>query len=151
MKRMHVGLSVTDLEASIRFYSSMFGTEPHTRKDDYAKWMLDDPSLNFSISTRSDDSNGRTHFGIQVDSEAELDEASARLNSAGAEVVEQRGVTCCYHDSDKSWVKDPDGYWWETFYTKGANVVYGTNTISTLEPGAAAENTDKQRVCCTPN
>lgn len=127
MKRLHVGLQVEDLEASVRFYGTLFGAEPTVLKDDYAKWMLDDPRVNFSISTRADND---THMGIQVDNEAELTEVVDRLKQARLGVRETPGVTCCYARSDKAWSVDPQGLLWETFLTRGAATVYGEETLT---------------------
>ena len=124
MRRIHIGLNVKDLDASIRFYSSLFDAEPSVAKADYAKWMLEDPRVNFSITTRCDSQKG-VHFGIQVDSEAELEEAAGRLRQAGQKVIEDKGAVCCYHRSEKAWVADPENLLWETFLTTGEATVYG--------------------------
>ena len=129
MKRFHVGMRVDDIEASARFYTALFGTEPSVRKDDYAKWMLEDPRVNFSISTRCDTS-GDVHMGIQVESEAELSEVADRLKEAQLGVRETPGVTCCYARSDKAWTADPQGMPWETFLTRDAITVYGDETLT---------------------
>lgn len=129
MKRIHIGMRVDDLEASARFYSALFGAEPSVLKDDYAKWMLDDPRVNFSISTRCDTS-GDLHMGIQVESEAELAEVAGRLKAADLGVRETAGVSCCYARSDKAWAADPQGMPWETFLTHGAITVYGDERLT---------------------
>ena len=129
MKRFHVGMRVDDLESSTRFYSALFGAEPTVRKDDYAKWMLEDPRVNFSISTRCDTS-GDIHMGIQVESEDELREVTDRLKGARLGVRETPNVTCCYAESDKTWSADPQGIPWETFLTRGAATVYGDETLT---------------------
>lgn len=128
MKRFHVGMRVEDLEASAKFYRALFGAEPCVKEDDYAKWMLEDPRVNFSISTRCDTS-GDLHMGIQVESEAELTEVSQRLRDAQVGIRETPGVTCCYHESDKTWSADPQGLPWETFLTRDGATVYGEDTI----------------------
>jgi catechol 2,3-dioxygenase-like lactoylglutathione lyase family enzyme len=106
MKRMHVNLSVNDLDTSIGFYSSLFNAEPSVLKDDYAKWMLEDPRVNFAITTRGS-RKGIDHLGIQVENEGELDDVYSRLKAAGAPVIEEGETTCCYANSEKSWIFDP--------------------------------------------
>src|SRR5580698_214298 len=115
MKRMHVHVSVDDLAQSVRFYSTLFAAEPTVQKADYAKWMLDDPRLNFAISTGSGEA-GISHLGIQAEDEGELGEIYDRLSRAERPVVEEKGATCCYSLSDKQWVADPQGVPWETFF-----------------------------------
>ena len=116
MKRFHVHIAVPDLDASIGFYSTLFGAEPTMRKPDYAKWMLDDPRVNFAISQRSSTA-GVNHLGFQVDSDAELDAAHVRLVAAGRRVTAEKNASCCYAVSDKYWVTDPAGVPWEAFHT----------------------------------
>lgn len=125
MKRLHVHVGVDDLDQSISFYSTLFATEPAVVKDDYAKWMLDDPRLNFAISTGQHPSRGVQHLGIQVESSAELSEVYGRLKAADRPVLEEGETTCCYARSEKSWIADPDGVLWETFLTNGEANVYG--------------------------
>ena len=108
MKRMHVNLSVSDLDASIAFYNSLFDSEPAVIKTDYAKWMLDDPRVNFVLEGGSE-KPGFGHAGIQVEEEAELEEMFDRLKSAEAPYLEEGETTCCYAISEKSWTADPDG------------------------------------------
>ncbi len=115
-KRMHISLGVEDIDASIRFYTAFFGAPPTAIRDDYAKWMLDDPRVNFSIGSCCGGS-GLSHLGVQVESDADLSDVSARLRHAGLETSEQRDVTCCYARQDKTWVRDPQGVRWETFLT----------------------------------
>ena len=117
-KRMHISLGVGDLDASIRFYTAFFGASPTTVKDDYAKWMLDDPRANFSISS-SCGRPGLNHLGVQVENGEDLSDMSARLRDAGLETSEQHDVSCCYTRQDKTWVSDPQGVRWETFLTHG--------------------------------
>jgi hypothetical protein len=124
MKRMHLHVSVPDLGQSIQFYATLFGAPPSVVKDDYAKWMLEDPRVNFAISQRNT-AAGVDHVGIQVGSPAELAELADRLKDAGARTFDQTATTCCYAKSDKSWVSDPAGVRWETFYTFGEAVAYG--------------------------
>lgn len=141
MKRMHVHVSVADLEASIRFYTELFATAPAVHKVDYAKWMLDDPRVNFAISQRGAKA-GIDHLGIQVESSAELEEVHARLERAERPVLEEGATTCCYAKSDKYWVTDPQGVAWETFHTLGSAPVYGE---------VAQTETVKQAACCGPS
>ncbi len=116
MKRLHLHISVDDLANSISFYSTLFGADPTVEKPDYAKWMLDDPLVNFAISKRGA-RVGLDHVGIQVDNDDELAEIKARLDAAEMSIVSQAGTTCCYAKSDKHWVQDPSGIAWETYHT----------------------------------
>lgn len=116
MKRMHLHVSVDDIQKSLTFYSQLFGVEPTISKPDYAKWMLDDPLVNFAISQRGAKA-GLDHVGIQVDSETELTEIKERLEKAELSVLTEEGTTCCYAKSDKHWVQDPSGIAWETYHT----------------------------------
>src|SRR5712692_5422050 len=116
MKRMHVHVSVDDLANAIGFYAALFAAQPAVVKSDYAKWMLDDPRVNFAISTRGRQP-GLDHLGIQVESKDELNDVYARLHQAGGHIVEQGQTTCCYAKSEKSWIDDPAGIAWETFFT----------------------------------
>lgn len=127
MKRLHVHVSVENLQDSIHFYSTLFGTVPTVAKQDYAKWMLEDPRVNFAISHRGN-KNGLDHLGIQVENAHELTEVTARLNAADASIEEQAATTCCYAQSSKTWSTDPQGISWETFYTFGASTIYGEST-----------------------
>lgn len=124
MKRLHVNLAVRDIDASIAFYATLFGAPPTVVKDDYAKWMLDDPRVNFAISARGG-AAGLDHLGIQVEDRAELAEVQARLAAADGPVLDQGAVTCCYARSEKSWITDPQGVAWEAFLTTGEATVYG--------------------------
>ena len=140
MKRLHVHISVKDLSASIRFYRQLFDAEPVVTKDDYAKWMLEDPRVNFAISQRAK-ATGVQHLGIQVEDRAELSEVYGRLRRAEAPIIEEGETTCCYARSEKSWIADPQGVEWETFLTTGESTTYGTDVI---KPKAGTP-------CCTPN
>jgi len=146
MKRMHVHVAVDDLTASINFYSALFAAEPSIVKRDYAKWMLDDPRVNFAISARGRTS-GLDHLGIQVESKDELNEVYARLQQAGGQVIEQGQTNCCYARSEKSWVDDPAGIAWETFHTTGESTVYGDGTGE----NRARIAHEKQSACCAPS
>ena len=133
MKRLHLHVSVPDLSQSIAFYETLFGAKPTVVKDDYAKWLLDDPRVNFAISQR-ERAAGLDHVGVQVDSRDELAELAGRLKAAGAQTFDQEAATCCYARSDKSWVADPAGLRWETFFTFGEATAYGEDDV----PEAAA-------------
>lgn len=142
MKRLHLHVTVPDLRQSIPFYETLFGAAPSVVKDDYAKWLLEDPRVNFAISTR-DRAAGLDHVGIQVDSAAELSELSGRLKAAGAQTFDEEATTCCYAKSDKSWVSDPAGVRWETFFTFGEATTYG-------EDAAQAKLEAATGACCGP-
>ena len=124
MKRLHVHVAVHDLKQSIRFYSALFAAEPVVKKDDYAKWMLDDPRVNFAISTRGGKA-GLDHLGIQAENGEELEDLGSRLAQAEVAVTAQKGASCCYAKSDKYWTLDPQGIAWESFHTLGSVPVYG--------------------------
>jgi hypothetical protein len=124
MKRLHVHVAVDDLQHSIGFYSALFAAQPTVIKSDYAKWMLDDPRVNFAISARGRNA-GLDHLGIQVEDKDELKKVYARLHKAGGNVIEQGQTTCCYAKSEKSWIDDPSGISWETFLTTGETTNYG--------------------------
>lgn len=145
MKRLHVHVGVSNLDESIQFYSALFATEPTVIKDDYAKWMLDDPRVNFAISSGNNASKGIEHLGIQAESTDELAEVYGRLAAAEGPVLDEGATTCCYAKSEKSWISDPDGVVWEAFYTNGEATVYGTNPeLSVLSRNAA------ESACCVP-
>lgn len=118
MKRMHVHVGVKNIDEAVSFYSALFGAQPDKQMPDYAKWMLEDPKLNFAISTRSG-KEGVEHLGIQVDNEAELSEMRKRISKAELDVIEEGETVCCYAESDKSWVQDPAGIAWEAYHTMG--------------------------------
>ncbi|MFW6094002.1 MAG: ArsI/CadI family heavy metal resistance metalloenzyme [Pseudomonadota bacterium] len=139
MKRLHVNVSVKDIDAAIRFYTTLFAAEPSVRKPDYAKWMLDDPRVNFAIST-SGSEPGIAHLGIQTEDAAELASVYERLEAAGGAILDEGETTCCYARSTKQWIEDPDGVAWEAFLTHGESAVYGHEPQ--LERPAAAGN------CC---
>lgn len=124
MKRLHVHVAVDNLPEAIGFYSTLFGAQPEVEKPDYAKWMLDDPRVNFAISMRGARA-GLDHLGIQVESAAELDQVHERLKRAGQPVQEVGRTACCYAQSDKSWINDPAGISWEAFFTTGESTFYG--------------------------
>ena len=144
MKRLHVHVGVDDLDRSIGFYSTLFGAQPSVVKDDYAKWMLDDPRVNFAISSKDRD-NGVRHLGIQSESIEELGQVYGRLRAADRPVLEEGRTTCCYAKSEKSWVADPDGVVWEAFYTDGEATTYGDSPeLGTLADSLPAAS------CCAP-
>jgi catechol 2,3-dioxygenase-like lactoylglutathione lyase family enzyme len=141
MKCLHVHIAVDDLDRSIGFYSTLFGAAPNVLKPDYDKWMLDDPSVNLAISSRATRPAGLDHLGIQADSDGELRALASRLKEACETTRDQEAATCCYARSNKSWVDDPSGLRWETFYTFGDATRYGGD-----EP--APSNAKPQAACC---
>ncbi|HEY0600796.1 ArsI/CadI family heavy metal resistance metalloenzyme [Brevundimonas sp.] len=148
MKRLHVHVAVENLDRSIGFYSTLFGAAPAVVKDDYAKWMLEDPRVNFAISDRAA-VPGVDHLGIQVDSNEELMELAGRLKAAGETTRDQAAATCCYARSDKAWVKDPSGLSWETFFSFGEATAYGEDLGPDAVPAAAAPaRADKPKAAC---
>jgi catechol 2,3-dioxygenase-like lactoylglutathione lyase family enzyme len=126
MKRFHVHVAVDDLETNIRFYSSVFGTEPTVRKQDYAKWMMEDPRVNFAISQRGAKA-GVDHLGFQVDTDEELSALRQQVAAAEIAALDQPDATCCYARSDKYWITDPQGIAWETYRTLGEAQIYGAD------------------------
>jgi catechol 2,3-dioxygenase-like lactoylglutathione lyase family enzyme len=149
LKRLHVHVAVADLTTSIGFYSNLFDSAPTVVKDDYAKWMLDDPRVNFAISDRAA-APGLDHLGIQVDSGEELAELAGRLKAAGQVTRDQQAATCCYARSDKSWVNDPSGLRWETFHTFGEATAYGEDEppASTRRAAPAVEGAPAPATGC---
>ncbi|MCI0400386.1 MAG: VOC family protein [Gammaproteobacteria bacterium] len=142
MKRFHVHVSVKDLTQSIGFYSKIFGATPSVEKVDYAKWMLDDPRINFAISQRGH-VPGVNHLGFQVDSDEELRGLRNQVASADLAALDEPGAACCYAKSDKYWVEDPQGIAWETFHSLGTITVFG-------EDGASAKAGEGYSACCIP-
>jgi hypothetical protein len=146
MQRLHVHVAVESLQDSIRFYSGLFGSAPTVLKDDYAKWMMEDPRVNFAISSRGRQP-GLDHLGIQVESEDELHEVSSRLKAADMPVFDEGATTCCYAKSEKAWVVDPQGIAWETFLTTETATIYGDdNEVSS----AGAAPMHRESACCAP-
>jgi catechol 2,3-dioxygenase-like lactoylglutathione lyase family enzyme len=145
MKRLHVHVAVNDIAQSIGFYSALFAARPAVVKPDYAKWMLDDPRVNFAISSRGREP-GLDHLGIQVEDAGELHEVYARLREAGGNIIEQGQTACCYAKSEKSWIDDPAGIAWETFLTTGESITYGDGTGE----NAVRIAHEKQGACCAP-
>jgi catechol 2,3-dioxygenase-like lactoylglutathione lyase family enzyme len=145
VKRLHIHVGVADLDQSIRFYSTLFAAEPTVIKDDYAKWMLDDPRVNFAISAGKHASKGIEHLGIQAESVDELADVYGRLKAADRPVLEEGRTTCCYAKSEKSWIADPDGVVWEAFLTNGEATVYGDSpALGTLADTLPTDT------CCMP-
>jgi catechol 2,3-dioxygenase-like lactoylglutathione lyase family enzyme len=138
MKRLHVHIIVSDLDDSLRFYQTLFDAEPSVLKDDYAKWMLDDPCVNFAISARGG-AAGINHLGVQVEAD-ELAALTGRLQSAGRAVSEQSDAACCYAKSDKTWIEDPQGVRWEAFHSTGEIAVFGADTVPDMKPVRAGED-----------
>ena len=136
MNRFHVHLNVADLDASIRFYSELFASEPSVRKPDYAKWMLEDPRINFAISDTGR-APGIDHLGLQVDSGEELAALGQRLEAAGGTLVPENATICCYARSDKTWTEDPQGTRWETFHTTGEATTYHAGEAACATDGAS--------------
>ena len=140
MKRFHIHVGVKDLNHSVQFYSTLFGQQPSKLKEDYAKWMLEDPRINFAISTRTTE-EGIDHLGFQVDESNELTELTNRLKNADLGVYGEGSTTCCYAESNKAWVKDPSGIAWETYQTMADAEVFSEKP-KVQEPAASA--------CCAP-
>ena len=148
MKRFHVNLAVSDLEKSTHFYSVLFGEAPTVRKPDYAKWMLEDPRLNFSLSA-SDRAGGINHIGLQADTVEELGEIQKRLNEAREETFDQEDAECCYAHSTKTWVRDPDQVAWETFVTFGDITTYGDDREPISSAGDDCCKDPAVTCCCS--
>ena len=149
MKRLHVHVAVSDLDQSIGFYSTLFGTQPTVVKADYAKWMLDDPRVNFAISGGERPAKGIEHLGIQAEDEAELAEVYGRLSAADRPVLDEGKTTCCYARSQKSWISDPDGVIWEAFHTTGESTVYGGSPAFDTLAAEASPQAEPAK-CCAP-
>lgn len=144
MKRFHVHLGVVDVAVSIPFYSALFGAEPTIVKPDYAKWMLEDPRVNFAISSRA--ASGLDHLGIQAESDEELAVLSARMKAADRPVLDQGEAACCYAQSKKAWTEDPAGIAWEAFHTTGEITSYGTDRV--IGPKVRQALPAAAKACC---
>lgn len=142
MKRFHIHVGVKNINESVQFYSTLFGQKPTKLKEDYAKWMLEDPRLNFAISTRSNET-GVDHLGIQVENEGELAEITERLKNADLGVYDEGETTCCYAESNKAWVQDPSGLAWEAYQNMA-----DADVFSSRESG---EEEDEDDGCCGPD
>ena len=149
MKRIHIHIGVEKLDESIRFYSAIFGAEPVKTKPDYAKWMLEDPRVNFAISTRAS-KNGVDHLGIQVDDNDELQEIRTRLKAADLAVFEEGETVCCYAKSEKSWVQDPAGIAWEAYRTMEDAQIFSSKGAVSVS-ACCAEPSISQTACCEPS
>ncbi len=153
MKRLHIHVSVTDLSQSIRFYATLFGAEPTKLEADYAKWMIEDPRINFAISQRGT-TIGVNHLGFQVDSPDELQGMRSQLQAADSRMIEENEQPCCYARADKYWITDPTGIAWETFHTLGNIPVYGEDT-PVFDHGASTAPAQGVKAapvtaCCVP-
>jgi catechol 2,3-dioxygenase-like lactoylglutathione lyase family enzyme len=142
MKRFHVHVAVNNIDESVRFYSKLFGAEPTVLKPDYAKWMVEEPRLNFAISARGSQA-GVNHLGLQVDTDEELQAMRDQLAAADAELIAEVGANCCYAKSDKYWVNDPQGIAWETYHSLGSIQVFGADVEPDRESATASS-------CCAP-
>lgn len=145
MKRFHVHVHVGDLESSVRFYSALFGAEPAVLKTDYAKWMLDDPRVNFAITSGAS-KPAIDHLGFQFESDADLAAIGKRLVAAGQVVTKQENAVCCYAQGNKAWITDPSGVSWEAFRTLGESIAYGAD----IAPRAATSKPQAAESCCSP-
>lgn len=145
MKRFHIHVGVKDLNHSIQFYSTLFGQQPSKVKDDYAKWMLEDPRINFAISTRVN-VGGVDHLGIQVDEISELHEITERLKKADLGIYGEGATTCCYAESEKAWVKDPAGIAWEAYHTMNDAEVFSEKKPATN--ACCAPKVSPSKSCC---
>jgi DNA-binding transcriptional ArsR family regulator len=153
MKRPHVHVSVEAPDPAIKFYSTLFATEPSVLRTDYAKWMLEDPRVDFANSARGCEHAGVDHLGIQTDDETELGEEYDRLQAADGPVLQQDAVTCCYHQSEKAWITDPAGVQWEAFLTHGETTIYGDGGFRAAQAaacGGEAPAVKTTAYCCTP-
>ncbi len=149
MKRLHIHIGVEKLDDSIRFYNALFGVEPVKTKPDYAKWMLDDPRVNFAISTRAS-KKGVDHLGIQVDEGGELEELRERLKAANMSVVDEGETVCCYARSDKSWIEDPAGIPWEAYRTMEDAQIF-SGKASGMDGACCVPETKGKADCCEPS
>jgi len=149
MKRFHIHIGVDKLEESIRFYSVLFGAEPVKRKPDYAKWLLDDPRVNFAISTRVKKA-GMDHLGIQVEENQELAELRERAKAADLAIIDEGETVCCYARSEKSWIQDPTGIPWEAYRTMEDAQVFSARA-SQAENSCCTPETMGKPDCCVPS
>ena len=151
MKRFHVHIHVEDLARNIDFYSKMFGAQPARVESDYAKWMLDEPAVNFAISTRGHGHLGLDHLGIQVDNEADLAALKAQAEQADLALIDEGATTCCYARSDKHWVVDPQGLPWEHFQTLGSIPTFNDKAPAELAtPTALNPAATRGKPVCVP-
>ncbi|TPG46188.1 glyoxalase/bleomycin resistance/dioxygenase family protein [Rhodanobacter glycinis] len=150
MKRFHVHVNVDQLDRSITFYTTLFGTAPTVVKPDYAKWMLDDPRVNFAISQRGRQT-GVDHLGMQAEDDAELAAIGTRLQAADAVALAEKGTTCCYARSDKFWAEDPQGVRWETFRTHGEATTYTSASSESVAACCGPTTRSEPAASCGPN
>ncbi|MGE4072762.1 MAG: ArsI/CadI family heavy metal resistance metalloenzyme [Lysobacterales bacterium] len=157
MKRFHVHVSVSSLDRSIPFYSALFGSAPSVHKPDYAKWVLEQPQLNFAISMRPGGKNGIDHLGIQVSEADELDALQQSLVAANIGSAAEVGANCCYAHSDKHWLKDPEGIVWEAFHTMAQAATYGNDrgpdalARSDMEAAVTDKAASPAKASCCPS
>jgi catechol 2,3-dioxygenase-like lactoylglutathione lyase family enzyme len=149
MKRIHIHVGVEKLDESIRFYSAIFGAQPVKTKADYAKWMLEDPRVNFAISTRAS-KNGVDHLGIQVEENEELEELRGRIRSADLAVFDEGETVCCYANSEKSWVQDPSGIAWEAYRTMDDAQIF-SGKLAADESACCSDRPVSKTQCCEPS
>lgn len=150
MKRFHIHVGVEDLKSSVQFYSTLFGQKPTKLRDDYAKWMLDDPRINFAISTHVGE-KGVDHLGVQVDEDSELAEITERLKKADLGVYDEGETTCCYAESKKAWVQDPAGIAWEAYRTMADAEVFNSKAKENEEDASSccvSDDDDSGTSCC---
>jgi catechol 2,3-dioxygenase-like lactoylglutathione lyase family enzyme len=150
MKRFHIHVGVKDLDKSVQFYSTLFGQRPAKLKEDYAKWMLEDPRINFAISTRTGE-KGVDHLGLQVDQDSELAEITERLKKADLGVYDEGETTCCYAESKKAWVQDPSGIAWEAYRTMADAELFHEKSESAEEGASsccASDEEENETSCC---
>ncbi len=148
MKRFHMHVGVKSIEESVLFYSTLFGQQPTKLRPDYAKWMLEDPRINFAISTRSN-VEGVDHIGIQVENHEELTEIKERLKRADLKIFAEGETTCCYSESDRAWVKDPSGLAWEAYQNMAdADVFSEKQNELTVDSACCVPSTETKKSCC---
>jgi len=151
MNRMHIHLSVSDLDSNIKFYTTMFGIEPTILESDYAKWRLENPSVNFAISNKGR-VNGLNHLGLELDSDEELNKVHKRIEENNIESLEEKGAHCCYSESDKYWVLDPQGIPWENFHSLREIPIYGKDSskdaIESINSCGINGNVNKSQASC---
>lgn len=149
MKRMHIHVGVINIDESVQFYSALFGVAPAKLKTDYAKWMLDDPRINFAISTRTG-KTGVDHMGLQVDDASELNALRAQMSAANISTHNDGETTCCYSKSEKSWVEDPNGIAWEAYHTMEDAQIF-SHSDATPSSACCAPETKSQVACSMPS
>ena len=150
MSKMHIHISVENLEESIKFYSSLFGSQPTKLKNDYAKWMLDDPSVNFAISARGA-AVGIDHIGIQAENEDEMQVLRDRINAADIDTFDDGPAVCCYSKSDKSWIQDPSGIAWETYHTMDEANFFNEESQESSESACCVPEMKPKQDSCKPD